>query len=389
MKIAIICDVPLKENNGTAIAALNLIHFLKKRGHSLTIVCPESDIPKMEDEIRVPKINFFFLNGYVEKNGVTLARPEKRILKKVIENVDVVHLLVPFSLSRAAVKIARSLGVPITASFHCQAENVSNHIKMMNNQWFNEQVYKNFYRAVYRYCDCVHYPTQFIRNVFENSTGPTNGFVISNGVNPLFLSWQKCAERPGEYRDRFIILCSGRYSQEKAQHILIEAAKLSKYAENLQLIFAGDGPYKEKLKKQASDLPVPPLFRFFGREELADVISYADLYVHTAEIEIESVACLEAICGGLLPIIADSPRSATRYFALTQNNLFRYDSPQELSEKIDYWIEHEEEKRICLEKYLDFSQKFALDECMKQMEEMLFLAANHGKLDSEKFDSVR
>lgn len=234
-----------------------------------------------------------------------------------------------------------------------------------------------------------HYPTQFIRNVFENSTGPTNGFVISNGVNPLFLSRQKCAERPGEYRDRFIILCSGRYSQEKAQHILIEAAKLSKYAENLQLIFAGDGPYKEKLKKQASDLPVPPLFRFFGREELADVISYADLYVHTAEIEIESVACLEAICGGLLPIIADSPRSATRYFALTQNNLFRYDSPQELSEKIDYWIEHEEEKRICLEKYLDFSQKFALDECMKQMEEMLFLAANHGKLDSEKFDSVR
>lgn len=147
------------------------------------------------------------------------------------------------------------------------------------------------------------------------------------------------------------VYCSlfGRYSQEKAQHILIEAAKLSKYAENLQLIFAGDGPYKEKLKKQASNLPVPPLFRFFGREELADVISYADLYVHTAEIEIESVACLEAICGGLLPIIADSPRSATRYFALTQNNLFRYDSPQELSEKIDYWIEHEEEKRICLE----------------------------------------
>ena len=48
MKIAIICDVPLKENNGTAIAALNLIRFLKKRGHSLIIVCPESDIPKMD-----------------------------------------------------------------------------------------------------------------------------------------------------------------------------------------------------------------------------------------------------------------------------------------------------------------------------------------------------
>lgn len=389
MKIAIICDVPLKENNGTAIAALNLIRFLKKRGHSLTIVCPESDIPKMEDEIRVPKINFLFLNGYVEKNGVTLARPEKKILKKVIENADVVHLLVPFSLSRAAIKIAHSLGVPVTASFHCQAENISNHLKLMNNQWFNEQVYKNFYRGVYRYCDCVHYPTQFIRNVFENSTAPTNGFVISNGVNPLFQSRNRRAERPAEYQSRTIILCSGRYSQEKAQHILIEAAKLSKYAENLQLIFAGDGPYKEKLKKQASNLPVPPLFRFFGREELADVISYADLYVHTAEIEIESVACLEAICGGLLPVIANSPRSATRYFALTQNNLFQYDSPKDLAEKIDYWLEHEEEKRVCLEKYRDFSQKFSLEECMKQMEEMLLLAADHGKSNVAPLDSAR
>lgn len=101
MKITIICDVPLKENNGTAIAALNLIHFLKKQGHLLKIICPESDIPLLEDEIRVPKINFFFFNGYVEKNGVTLGKPEKKILRAAIEDADVVHLLVPFALSRA------------------------------------------------------------------------------------------------------------------------------------------------------------------------------------------------------------------------------------------------------------------------------------------------
>ena len=102
----------------------------------------------------------------------------------------------------------------------------------MNNQWFNEQVYRNFYRAVYRYCDCVHYPTQFIKNVFENSTGPTNGFVISNGVKPLFLEPRKNVTRPAEYEDKFVVLCSGRYSQEKAQHVLIEAAKLSNTKES-------------------------------------------------------------------------------------------------------------------------------------------------------------
>ena len=383
MKITIICDVPLKENNGTAIAALNLIHFLKKQGHLLKIICPESDIPLLEDEIRVPKINFFFFNGYVEKNGVTLGKPEKKILRAAIVGADVVHLLLPFALSRAAIKISRSLGIPLTASFHCQAENLSNHIKLMNNQWFNEQVYRNFYRAVYRYCDCVHYPTQFIKNVFENSTGPTNGFVISNGVHPLFLEPRKNVTRPAEYEDKFVVLCSGRYSQEKAQHVLIEAAKLSKHKRKLQLIFAGDGPFKERLKKQAADLTIPPLFRFFKREDLADVIAYADLYVHTAEVEIEAVACLEAICGGLLPVIADSPRSATRYFALTQKNLFTYDSPQSLAETMDYWLENAEEKQRCLENYRNFARRFALEECMKQMEQMFFLAASRRK-ENEK-----
>lgn len=166
MNITIVCDVPLKENNGTVVAAMNLIRFLKKQGHALTIVCPESDVPLLEGEVRVPKINFLFLNGYVEKNGVTLGKPQKKVLRAAIENADVVHLLIPFILARAALKIAKELDIPVTASFHCQAENLSNHLKMMNNQWFNEQVYRNFYRAVYRHCDCVHYPTQFIRNVF-------------------------------------------------------------------------------------------------------------------------------------------------------------------------------------------------------------------------------
>ncbi len=379
MKITIICDIPLKENNGTAIAAMNLIRFLKKQGHTLVVVSPESDIPKLDEEVRVPKINFLFLNNYVEKNGVTLGKPQKKVLAAAIENADVVHLLMPLILSRAALKIARALDVPVTASFHCQAENFSNHLKMMNNQWFNEQVYHNFYRAVYKHCDCVHYPTQFIRNVFENTAGPTNGFVISNGVNPLFAGPRNEQARPPEYADKYVVLCSGRFSQEKAQHVLIEAAKLSKYRNKLQLIFAGEGPLKGKLEKQASALRIPPVFRFFKREELAEIIGYADLYVHTAEVEIEAIACLEAICGGLLPIIADSPRSATRYFALTPKNLFPYDDEEALASTLDYWLDHGEERQACLDNYRCFSQRFTLEECMKQMEQMLFSAASRKK----------
>ena len=168
MNVTIICDVLGEPNNGTTIATLNLIHYLTDKGHRVKIVSADADTTGKENYYTVPALNLGPFNAALKRNGVRLAKSDKKILTQAIEDADVVHLLVPFALSRAAIKIARPLGIPLTASFHCQAENLSNHIKLMNNQWFNEQVYRNFYRAVYRYCDCVHYPTQFIKNVFEN-----------------------------------------------------------------------------------------------------------------------------------------------------------------------------------------------------------------------------
>ena len=43
MKIAIICDVLGKENNGTPIAAMNLIRSLRAKGHDVRVVCPDEE----------------------------------------------------------------------------------------------------------------------------------------------------------------------------------------------------------------------------------------------------------------------------------------------------------------------------------------------------------
>ena len=39
-------------------------------------------------------------------------------------------------------------------------------------------------------------------------------------------------------------------------------------------------------------------------------------------------------------MISNSPRSATRYFALSERNLFRCNDSDDLVERIDYWLEH-------------------------------------------------
>ena len=69
-----------------------------------------------------------------------------------------------------------------------------------------------------------------------------------------------------------------------------------------------------------------------------------------------------------------SPRSATRYFALTERNLFHYNSPQDLAEKMDWWLEHPQERKACSERYLGYAEQFAFDRCMDRMEQMIIEA---------------
>lgn len=371
MTITVVCDVLGEENNGTTIAAMNLIRSLRAKGHEVRILCPDEERRGEAGYYIVPRLNVGPLNNYVRRNGVCIARPDRAVIAAALEGADAVHLMTPFLLCNAALREAGRRGIPVSAGFHCQAENFTNHIFLMNSDIANRLTYKVFYKTMYSRVDAVHYPTRFIQDTFERAVGrKTNGYVISNGVNSSFV--RRPSQRPQELKDKFIILFTGRYSKEKSHRILIEAASKSKYAGRIQLVFAGDGPLREKLAEQAARmLPNPPVMKFFSREEMIDVINYADLYVHPAEIEIEAIACLEAISCGLVPVISDSPRSATRYFALDEKNLFRMNDPEHLAQRIDYWIEHQEEKQEYSRRYLGFTRQFEHERCMDMMEQMI------------------
>ena len=370
MIITVVCDVLGKENNGTTIAAMNLIRSLKSKGHTVKIVCPDEDKKGVEGYYVVPKINLGPLNNYVAKNGVSLAKPVKTIIRSAIVGSDVVHIMIPFSLGHAAALIARELNIPVTSGFHAQAENFTNHIFLMNSNFANKLTYKYFYKNLYRYVDAIHYPTEFIRNVFESIVGKTNGYVISNGVNKSFI--KKESLKPEELKDKFVILFIGRYSKEKSHKVLMKAVSLSKHKDDIQLIFAGAGPQHETLVKYANKLNINmPLFNFYSREELINTINFSDLYVHPAEIEIEAIACLEAITCGLVPVIANSPRCATKAFAMSDKNLFENKNSEDLANKIDYWIDNPKEKEKCSMEYMGYSKRFDHDYCMDKMEEML------------------
>jgi 1,2-diacylglycerol 3-alpha-glucosyltransferase len=371
MIVTIVSDVLGVANNGTTIAAMHLASTLSKKGYQVRILCPDADKKGVDNYFVVDTMNFGPFNRIVEANGVTLAKGDTMTIARALKNSDEVHIMMPFALGRKTVKIAKRLGLPVSAGFHVQAENVTSHFfNFMTCGWINHLVYKNFYHGFYRYVDSIHYPTAFIRDTFEKAIKrKTPSYVISNGVSSDFKPM--AVGRDPILKDKFVIICTGRFSKEKKQRLLIKAWSKSKYKDKIQVIFAGEGPRYNEMKREAKRDGVSPLYRFYDRQGLVKALNSADLYVHTSEIEIEAISCLEAISTGLVPVINNSPKSATVAFALGEHNLFKKNDYRSLTNQIEYWIEHPEKKKECAKKYSTYVGQFNFDVCMDKMEAMI------------------
>ena len=101
---------------------------------------------------------------------------------------------------------------------------------------------------------------------------------------------------------------------------------------------ASDAEIKKAYRKLAAGLAHPPVFGFYGQDELRRLINMCDLYVHASDAEIEGISCMEALACGLVPVISDSPLSATGQFALCAESLFRAGDADDLARRIDQHV---------------------------------------------------
>ena len=201
--------------------------------------------------------------------------------------------------------------------------------------------------------------------------------VISNGISPQYTY----GKRPKEdwMEGFFNVLMVGRYAGEKRQDVLIDACAKSRYADRIQVILAGKGPLEKKYRHLAEKLPNPAVMGFYEPERLLEILHMADLYVHTSDAEIEAMSCMEAFACGLVPVIADSPRSATPQFALDERSLFPAGDSGALAQRIDWWIEHPAEREEMEHRYAEHAKQYALSESIRQTEEMFRIAIQEQK----------
>lgn len=361
LKIILVTEKYDELNNGTTMSTYRFAEMLKKRGHEVHVV-GSGDL--VEKDYKVGEKYYPVATYFAKKQNYAFADANEAVFRRAFADADVVHFLLPMHFEQKALKVAQEMGVPVSAAFHMQPENITYNIHM---PWegLSRGIYHYFNHTFYRYFDHVHCPSKFIADQLRRNGYKAKLHVISNGVDEAFV--------PGPQRHgdgKFNILMIGRLSYEKRQNVLIDAVAKSKYADRIQLYLAGQGPCRTALVKQGEKLKNRPVLGFYSKERLIELIHSCDLYVHASYIEIEAIACMEAFACGLVPVICNSPKSATVQFALHPQSLFVPDSADDLAKKIDYWIEHPEERAILSVKYAQLGNKYRVTQSVIEAENM-------------------
>jgi len=333
MRIAMVIDAWDEPNNGAVISTQRFTELLRSRGHVVEVLATGRPAPG-----KVPLKTFYVPTpgNIMQKMRYPFAWPDRRILEETLARQDLVHVHAPFYLGIRAVTLARAAGVPVVSTFHIQAEHLLHSINI-HSQTLVNWLYKFFLRTTYNRSDHVVCPSDFAEKELRGYGLRVPSSVISNGVPPEYhpLPRDECPR----FGDNFVILSVGRLSREKRHDLLIEAVRRSRHESRIQLVILGDGPLRAELEEQGRTLTTPPVFRWLAAPELIPYYSGADLYVHTAEVEVECMSALEAMACGLPCLIARAPLSATSQFALSDSFLFEAGSREDLTQKIDAWIE--------------------------------------------------
>ena len=385
MKILFVVNNCYVRGNGLSNSAQRTIRGLREAGFDVRVLSGvEPGVPEIP-EYPLKRFHVPVFDSLVRKQGYSFSKTDRKMIREAISWADVIHLEEPFMLERHVASMVIKAGKVLTATYHLHPENLYSSIHMGWSRILNNCTMMLWRHFVFNKCSIIQCPTQNAKDRLEEWHFKPELRVISNGMIPKGIGPDSpvCASdaKDGSYT----IVTTGRYSVEKDQFTLIKAMKYSRYADRIRLVIAGRGPQERNLRREAAKLvrkgilKYEPDFGFHSLEELDAIYRKCDLYIHCAPVEVEGLSCMEAIELGLVPIIATGKLTATAQYALSERSRFPARNAKALAERIDWWIEHDEERRLEARKYLGMGQKYDISKSIEKLTDMFKDSVYKGK----------
>jgi len=353
LTIAMVVDTSGNRGNGTSNSALQWAEELKRQGHTVRLV----GVGAPEYPARVNHVPL--VSWVAKKQQMQFAEPSDTLFRAAFQGVDVVHIYTPFRFGQHACKVAKQMGIAVTAGYHVQPENITYSAGPLKYiPGIDSFIYWLFNLWLYRKIDHVHVPTELGASLLRSHGYKSKLHVISNGYEARFTP--KTQHDAGKSAPiPFHIVSSGRLTNEKNHVALIQAIARCRHAQDIKLTIAGTGPLKKKLQRLASRLlSRPASIGFHKNAEMPALLRSGDLLVHPSIADLESVSVIEGMAAGLVPVIASSPLSAAGQFALRDESLFPVDDVEALARRIDWWIDHPDELSKWSEIYAEHTKEY-------------------------------
>lgn len=347
MKILITTDWYVPSVNGVVSSVVCLRKELIARGHDVRILTLS------------PTHSSVYTDGvtYVGSIGAGKIYPGARIqtaffsrkVQRLIDwHPDIIHSQCEFSTFLIALRIAKTLKIPLVHTYHTVYEDYT-HYFLPSKRW-GRYVAASLSRWAIRRTSGVIVPTAKVRNLLQRYGVVRDIHVVPTGIDLTRFAQVPAEERLASIRKQLgipdgnrILLYVGRLAKEKNLEELLRFHSRCT-GKDLTFLIVGGGPYQSPLEELVAEMGLRDSVRFAGMipsDQIADYYHLGDLFVSASMSETQGLTYIEALASSL-PALCRMD-SCLEGVIVDGFNGWQYTAEQEYLDRLDYFLTHDEQ----------------------------------------------
>lgn len=275
---------------------------MKRQGHEVLIVAPEyyGATESTEDVLRVPA--FKHINGTPHSVSVGFPSEISDQVKRFCP--DVVHSHQPFLLGDSAIRVARSLGVPVIYTHHTFMER---YLHWFPVDWrILHDIALKLPIAYANLVDHVVTPTQSVADIIIQRGVKTAISSIPTGIDADFFQRgdrRAFRARHGLTEDQFVLGHLGRLNEEKNLDYLADVAVhfVAKAPHHRRFLLAGEGSLVAMFGQRFAEAELSQQLVYLGLvqgQAIADAYAAMDAFIFTSLSDTQGLVLSEAMAAG-------------------------------------------------------------------------------------------
>ncbi|HXF61110.1 MAG TPA: glycosyltransferase [Caldilineaceae bacterium] len=309
MRIALLTDIYKPSANGVVHHVAMLKQCLESWGETVYLFVPSSKMYKDDEPnvIRIPGIP-------LADTGYHLSLGLDRRSRKLLSNMDILHVHHPFVSGSFGLYCANRYGIPLVFTNHTRYDLYVKQYLRLLPAVVSETALQTYFHSFSQRCSALVAPSESVAEIMRSWGVQGKVVVIPNGVdvkrfaNPTARLTKADLGLPD---DAVVALYVGRMSGEKSLDRLL---RLFRYVADeyppVHLVLVGEGPELEALQALAAELGLQTRVRFTGGvryEEVPAYMAVGDFFVSTSLSEVHPLTFIEAAAAGLPALGIRSP----------------------------------------------------------------------------------